>query len=177
LKIPTTQLTKSPWQRFTNRELADETNRDITKTEEMRQVPKKFRQKKTKSDASAKVFVVGNGTFLANEYDSVFQGGSYQYRPFPAFPYNALKYSKVPDINGRPLLYGNQEFIQNLVDYMLGDNSVLDIRSRQIELRQLDNRKVLAEGSVLKYMNLLIPFLLIILIAIINFVLREKKYK
>ena len=162
---------------FTNRELADETNRDITKTEEMRQVPKKFRQKKTKSDASAKVFVVGNGTFLANEYDSIFQGGSYQYRPFPAFPYNALKYSKVPDINGRPLLYGNQEFIQNLVDYMLGDNSVLDIRSRQIELRQLDNRKVLSEGRVLKYMNLLIPFLLIILIAIINFVLREKKYK
>jgi ABC-type uncharacterized transport system involved in gliding motility auxiliary subunit len=120
---------------------------------------------------------VGNGTFLANEYDSVFQGGSYQYRPYPAFPFNALKYSKIPDINGRPLIYGNQEFIQNLVDYMLGDNSVLDIRSRQIELRQLDQRKMMDEGNFIRYINLLIPFLLIALLGGVIFFLRKKKYQ
>jgi hypothetical protein len=143
----------------------------------MRKVPKKFRTKKVKSSNDAKVFVVGNGTFLANEYDSVFQGGSYQYRPYPSFPFNALKYSKVPDINGRPLIYGNQEFIQNLVDYMLGDNSVLDIRSRQIELRQLDQRKMMDEGNFIRYINLLVPFLLIALLGGVIFFLRKKKYQ
>jgi gliding-associated putative ABC transporter substrate-binding component GldG len=162
---------------FSNRELADENSRSIESVAEMRKVPKKFRTKKVKSSNDAKVFVVGNGTFLANEYDSVFQGGSYQYRPFPAFPYNALKYSKVPDINGRPLIYGNQEFIQNMVDYMLGDNSVLDIRSRQIELRQLDQRKMMDEGNFIRYINLLVPFLLIAFLGGVIFFLRKKKYQ
>ncbi|NBP28405.1 MAG: hypothetical protein EBV23_02325 [Flavobacteriia bacterium] len=162
---------------FSNRELADENSRSIESVAEMRKVPKKFRIKKVKSSNDAKVFVVGNGTFLANEYDSVFQGGSYQYRPYPAFPFNALKYSKIPDINGRPLIYGNQEFIQNLVDYMLGDNSVLDIRSRQIELRQLDQRKMMDEGNFIRYINLLIPFLLIALLGGVIFFLRKKKYQ
>jgi gliding-associated putative ABC transporter substrate-binding component GldG len=162
---------------FSNRELADENNRSIESVEAMQKVPKKFRTKKVKSTNGAKVFVVGNGTFLANEYDSVFQGGSYQYRPFPAFPFNALKYSKIPDINGRPLIYGNQEFIQNLVDYMLGDNSVLDIRSRQIELRQLDQRKMMDEGNFIRYINLFIPFLLIALLGGFIFFLRKKKYQ
>lgn len=162
---------------FSNRELADENNRSIESVAEMRKVPKKFRAKRVKSDRDAKVFVVGNGTFLANEYDSVLQGGSYQYRPFPAFPFNALKYSKVPDINGRPLIYGNQEFIQNLVDYMLGDNSVLDIRSRQIELRQIDQRKMMAEGNFIRYLNLILPFLAVAILGIVIFIVRKKKYQ
>ena len=161
---------------FTNRELADETNRDITKTKEMRQGPKKFRQKKTKSDASAKVFVVGNGTFLANEYDSVFQGGSYQYRPFPAFPFNALKYSRIPDLNGRPLIYGNQEFIQNLVDYMMGDNSVLDIRSKQIEFKEMDKMKLQAKAEFYRYLNLILPLAFILALAVLMFISRKQKY-
>jgi len=161
---------------FSNRELADEYNRSIEEVAEMQKVPKKFRTKRVKSSSEAKVFVVGNGTFIANEYDSVFQGGSYQYRPFPAFPFNALKYSKVPDINGRPLIFGNQEFIQNMVDYMLGDNSVLDIRSRQIELRQLDQRKMIAEGNFLRYLNLLTPLGVIAILAMLVYVLRRKKY-
>jgi gliding-associated putative ABC transporter substrate-binding component GldG len=161
---------------FTNRELADESNRSIAQTEEMNQVPKKFRTKKLKSSPSAKVFVVGNGSFIANGYDSIAKGESYQYRPFPA-GFNPLKFGKTPDINGKPLIFGNQEFLQNMVDYMLGDNSVLDIRSRQIELRQLDSRKLLAEIKFLKYLNLIIPTLLITSIGIVIYVIRRKKYK
>ena len=162
---------------FSNRELADENGKSIERFSEINQLPKKYRTKKIQSDASAKVFVVGNGTFLANEYDSVRQGGVYQYRPFPAFPYNALKYSKVPDINGRPLIYGNQEFIQNLVDYMLGDNSVLDIRSRQIEIRQLDVRKTLDEGKMVQVLNLLIPLGIVGSLGGLIWAIRRRKYR
>lgn len=161
---------------FSNRELADESNRSINQTKKINQVPVKFRTKKVKSKASAKVFVVGNGTFIANDYDSVAKGGSYQYRPYPA-GFNPLKFGKTPDINGKPLIFGNQEFLQNIVDYMLGDNSVLDIRSRQIELRSLDSRKLLAEIKYVKYLNLIVPFLLVTSIGIVIYVFRRKKYK
>lgn len=139
-------------------------------------IPVNYRKKQLKSKEETKVFVVGNGTFIANEYDSVFRGGKYEYFSSPPFPFNALKYSKVNDVNGRPLIYGNQEFIQNLVDYMMGDNSVLDIRSRQIEFKEMDKMKLQAEGNSIRYMNLFIPISIVGLIAALMMFSRKRKY-
>jgi gliding-associated putative ABC transporter substrate-binding component GldG len=139
-------------------------------------IPVNYRKKQLKSKEETKVFVVGNGTFIANEYDSVFRGGKYEYVSSPPFPFNALKYSKVNDVNGRPLIYGNQEFIQNLVDYMMGDNSVLDIRSRQIEFKEMDKMKLQAEGNSIRYMNLFLPISLVGLIAALMMFSRKRKY-
>jgi gliding-associated putative ABC transporter substrate-binding component GldG len=139
-------------------------------------IPVNYRKKQLKSKEETKVFVVGNGTFIANEYDSIFRGGKYEYVSSPPFPFNALKYSKVNDLNGRPLIYGNQEFIQNMVDYMMGDNSVLDIRSRQIEFKEMDKMKLQAEGSSIRYMNLFLPISLVGLIAAFMMFSRKRKY-
>ncbi len=139
-------------------------------------IPVNYRKKQLKSKEETKVFVVGNGTFIANEYDSVFRGGKYEYVSSPPFPFNALKYSKVNDVNGRPLIYGNQEFIQNMVDYMMGDNSVLDIRSRQIEFKEMDKMKLQAEGSSIRYMNLFLPITLVGFIAALMMLSRKRKY-
>ena len=75
-----------------------------------------------------------------------------------------------------PLFYGNQEFIQNLVDYMMGDNSVLDIRSRQIDIKEIDKEKVKSQGKTLKYLNLFGPVLLILLFGFVMFLIRKMKY-
>ncbi|MEY3050038.1 MAG: hypothetical protein RL365_2076 [Bacteroidota bacterium] len=139
-------------------------------------IPVNYRKKQLKSKKETKVFVVGNGTFIANEYDSIFRGGKYEYVSSPPFPFNALKYSKVNDLNGRPLIYGNQEFIQNMVDYMMGDNSVLDIRSRQIEFKEMDKMKLQAEGSSIRYINLFLPISLVGLIAALMMFSRKRKY-
>jgi ABC-type uncharacterized transport system involved in gliding motility auxiliary subunit len=139
-------------------------------------IPVKYRKKSLKSKKETKVFVVGNGHFIANEYDSIFRGGKYDYVSSPPFPFNALKYSKVPDLNGRPLIYGNQEFIQNLVDYMMGDNSVLDIRSRQIEFKEMDKMKLQAEGDTIRYANLFVPIGMVVLIAVFMILSRKRKY-
>jgi ABC-2 type transport system permease protein len=139
-------------------------------------IPVNYRKKQVKSNKETKVFVVGNGQFIANAYDSVFRGGKYEYVSSPPFPFNALKYSKVPDLNGRPLIYGNQEFIQNLVDYMMGDNSVLDIRSRQIEFKEMDKMKLQAEGERIRYLNLFLPIVLVALVAFVMMFSRKRKY-
>lgn len=139
-------------------------------------IPVNYRKKQLKSKEETKVFIVGNGTFIANEYDSIFRGGKYEYVSTPPFPFNALKYSKVNDLNGRPLIYGNQEFIQNLVDYMMGDNSVLDIRSRQIEFKEMDKMKLQAEGNSIRYMNLFLPITIVGLVAAFMMFSRKRKY-
>ena len=161
---------------FSNRELVDDQNHQIQDVAQMKEVPKKYRIKKIKSISDAKVFVVGNGTFIANEYDSVFRGGRYEYVSSPPFPFNALKYSKVPDLNGRPLIYGNQEFIQNMVDYMMGDNSVLDIRSRQIEFKEMDKMKLQAEADTIRYASLIVPIGFVAFLAALMIYLRKRKY-
>ena len=75
-----------------------------------------------------------------------------------------------------PLFFGNQEFFQNLVDYMMGDNSVLDIRSRQIDIKEIDKEKIKLHAGFYKVLNMTLPIALILLLAFIWNMLRKKKY-
>jgi ABC-type uncharacterized transport system involved in gliding motility auxiliary subunit len=75
-----------------------------------------------------------------------------------------------------PLFFGNQEFFQNMVDYMMGDNSVIDIRSRQIDIRKLDTEKIKAEAGYYKTINLLIPIGSVLILAFVMAYIRKRKY-
>jgi ABC-type uncharacterized transport system involved in gliding motility auxiliary subunit len=79
-------------------------------------------------------------------------------------------------LNMQPIVYGNQEFFQNMVDYMMGDNSVLDVRSRQIDIHSIDKEKVKVEAGYYKIINMLLPSAIIILLAILIFFIRKRKY-
>ena len=72
--------------------------------------------------------------------------------------------------------FGNQEFIQNLADYMMGDNSIIDIRSRQIDVHGINNEKIKEDAGFYKIMNLLIPCGIILLLAFLMHYLRKRKY-
>ena len=75
-----------------------------------------------------------------------------------------------------PLFFGNQEFFQNLVDYMMGDNSVLDIRSRQIDIKEIDKEKIKLYAGFYKVLNMIVPIAIILLLSFIWNILRKKKY-
>lgn len=130
---------------------------------------------KEKSSKEGKVLLIGNGRFIANSYDSMpaKNGQGFMYRPSE---FNDLRMD--PDLAkvGVPLYFGNQEFFQNMADYMMGDHSVLDIRSRQIDIHPIDQEKVKANGDFYKIINLLVPIALIILFAFIMSVIRKRKY-
>lgn len=122
-----------------------------------------------------KVFVIGNGKWIANDYDSMPTRNlvGYQYRPKEL---NDLQFSQELINLNIPHFFGNQEFFQNLTDYMMGDNSVLDIRSRQIDLHKLDNEKIKSSATMYKYINLIIPILSIIILGILFAFIRKNKY-
>lgn len=126
------------------------------------------------SNKEGKVLVVGNGSFIANYYDSIpGKNGEFLYRP----KFNNLRYDEVyAFLLKQERLYGNQEFFQNMVDYMLGESSVLDIRSKQIDLHPIDKEKVKEKGSTYQIINMVLPSSLVILLAVALFYLRRRRY-
>ncbi len=130
---------------------------------------------KEKSVKEGKVLVVANGRFIENKYDSMpNKSGGYMYRPRS---FNELKMDEtMASLNMQPIIYGNQEFFQNLVDYMMGDNSVLDLRSKQIDIHAIDKEKVKLESGFYKFLNMFIPSLLVLIFAAILYIIRKRKY-
>jgi hypothetical protein len=137
-------------------------------------IPEKYHFK-TKSEKEGKVLVVGNGKFIFNRFDSMPnpRGLGYVYIPSQ---YNDLKMDPELVQQGIPLYHGNQEFFQNIVDYMMGDNSVLDIRSRQIEIKKIDKEKIKQHAGFYKIVNLLAPIGLIVFLAFALNVIRKRRY-
>lgn len=130
---------------------------------------------KEKSEKEGKVFVIGNGRFIANQYDSMPNklGTGMMYKPKQL---NDLQFSEELMRMQIPHFFGNQEFFQNLTDYMMGDNSVLDIRSRQIDIHHIDQEKVKAGASFYKIINMVLPVGIIVLLAFTMHYLRRRKY-
>lgn len=128
------------------------------------------------STKEGKVLVVGNGTFIRNSYDSIpDKNGGFKYAPSN---FNNLKFDEINlKLRGfEQLTYGNQEFFQNMIDYMMGDNSVLDLRSKVIEIHAINKTKVEKYASVLRVINLVVPTALILIFGLILFEIRKRKY-
>ncbi|MCO5268175.1 MAG: Gldg family protein [Brumimicrobium sp.] len=119
-----------------------------------------------------KLLVIGNGTFLKNTYyDSIFVRESNSYKYIPRLP----KTREIDELFGGNLI-GNFDFFENCVDYMLGESTLLAIRSRVIYLHPTDKLKIEEKGSFYKFVNIIIPTSIIILLAIIVAVVRRYKY-
>jgi ABC-2 type transport system permease protein len=69
-----------------------------------------------------------------------------------------LGYDRVSKIT-----WGNRDFFYNLVQYMSDDASLVSLRGKSWQLRLLDKVRVSNQGSLIKWMNLMLPLLLIIL--------------
>ncbi len=130
---------------------------------------------KEKSAKEGKVLVVANGRFIENKYDSMpNKSGGYLYK---ARSFNELKMDEtMASLNMQPLIYGNQEFFQNLVDYMMGDNSVLDLRSKQIDIHAIDKEKVKLDAGYYKFVNMFLPSLIVLTFATLIYFVRKRKY-
>ena len=126
-----------------------------------------------KSKREGKVLLVGNGRWIANQYDSMpDQRGGFRYMPKKM---NDLQFNEDMMRMRMQHFFGNQEFFQNIADYMMGENSVLDIRSRQIDMHPMDKDKVSRDATFYKIINLLLPIGVILLLAFgMNFIRKRR---
>jgi gliding-associated putative ABC transporter substrate-binding component GldG len=124
---------------------------------------------------SGKMLVVSDGDLLKNDFDSLQMKttGKTEYR------YYSLNFNKfdIQANEGRPkLVFGNEEFLQNIIDYVMEDETLIDIRSKSITLRLLDKEKVAEEKGFWKFINIVMPLLSILVLAIIMILIRKRKY-
>jgi ABC-2 type transport system permease protein len=125
------------------------------------------------STGDSKIFVVSNGDFLANTYrlSQTRKGPKADYKGF-----NELKMNADDVALNTNRAIGNQDFFLNIVDYMMNENFMLDIRSRQIDVRQIDKVKIQQSANYYKMINMLVPIVLIILLGLVMNVMRKKRF-
>ena len=90
------------------------------------------------------------------------------------------------DKNGQPLelgydkwtnnVYANKEFMMNCVNYLLDDNGLINIRSKEVDLPILDKQKVYDNYTYSQVITVAVPLVILALFGVVFTVLRKRKY-
>lgn len=72
--------------------------------------------------------------------------------------------------------YGNKEFLLNAVNYLLDDDGLINIRSKQIAVAFLDQQKIASQKTTWQLVNILLPLALLLLFGFVFNYIRKKKF-
>jgi ABC-2 type transport system permease protein len=106
-----------------------------------------------------KMIVVSDGDIAKNEY---------QRSTGMIFPVGYDTYSKQQ--------FANKTFLLNCMNYLLDDEGLLQLRSREVKLRLLDKKKTATQVTKWKLTNVGLPLLIIICFGIVQYYIRKKRY-
>ena len=73
-------------------------------------------------------------------------------------------------------LYGNRDFIINCLNYLVDDNGIMNLRSRELRLRLLDKARIRNERFKWQLINVAGPLLIALLAGVIYSFFRKRKY-
>ena len=106
-----------------------------------------------------KVIVIGDGDIIRNELDP--ETGEPLGLGVEAFTKTT---------------YANEEFILNVLDYLVDDSGLIETRSREVKIRPLDKVKLQNERTFIQVVNLVFPILVVLLIGGIKWYMRKRKF-
>jgi ABC-2 type transport system permease protein len=72
--------------------------------------------------------------------------------------------------------FANKKFLLNCVNYLLDDEGMLQLRSREVKLRLLDKKKVGGQKTKWQMINVAAPLIVVFLFALVQHFGRRKKY-
>ena len=72
--------------------------------------------------------------------------------------------------------YGNKDFIENAISYLVDGENLIAIRSREFKIRLLDPDKKVHQRLTWQLVNILVPVGSVILFGLIMAFVRKKKY-
>lgn len=105
-----------------------------------------------------KMIIVSDGDIIKNQLDK-------NYQPLE------LGYDKWTNN-----YYANKEFLLNCVNYLLDDNGLINIRSKEVELPLLDKEKVYSNYTKSQIITIGLPIILLLVFGILFTLLRNQKY-
>ncbi len=72
--------------------------------------------------------------------------------------------------------FANKNFLLNCVNYLLDDEGLLQLRSREVKLRLLDKKKVTQQRGKWRFINVALPLLIIVALGTMQFYLRRRRF-
>lgn len=108
-----------------------------------------------------KMIIVGDGDIIKNQVNRTGE------KPVP-FPLGYDRYTRKT--------FGNKDFILNAMNYLIDENSLITIRSRDVKLRLLDKTKVNENRFFWQLLNTVLPVALIFVFSFAMFAIRKRKY-
>ncbi|MDB2588733.1 gliding motility-associated ABC transporter substrate-binding protein GldG [Bacteroidia bacterium] len=72
--------------------------------------------------------------------------------------------------------FANKKFLLNCIDYLIDDNGLIEIRSKERTVRLLDPEKSKSEKTYWQWFSMLIPIALMIILGIVNYFIRKRRY-
>ncbi len=73
-------------------------------------------------------------------------------------------------------MFGNRDFILNSLNYLVDDNGIMELRSRELKLRLLDAAEIKDRRAFWQILNVAGPVLLVLLAGVLFGWLRRNKY-
>jgi ABC-2 type transport system permease protein len=73
-------------------------------------------------------------------------------------------------------IFANKNFLLNCVNYLLDDEGLLQLRSREVKLRLLDKKKLSVSRHKWQFINVVVPLLLVLAFGLLQFWLRKRRY-
>jgi ABC-2 type transport system permease protein len=111
------------------------------------------------SGVANRMIVVADGDVAQNEFNRANR------QPFP------LGYDR-----NTKQIFANKTFLLNCVNYLLDEEGMLQLRAREVKLRLLDKKKINLQRGKWQFINVAMPLLLVILLALAQFYIRKRKY-
>ena len=72
--------------------------------------------------------------------------------------------------------FGNKDFLVNCINYLVNDNGLIEMRSRELKPRLLDQARIKSQRSLWQIVNTVVPVLIIILAGVAYNALRRRHY-
>jgi ABC-2 type transport system permease protein len=73
-------------------------------------------------------------------------------------------------------MYGNRDFIINCLNYLVDNNGIMDLRSRELKLRLLDRTRIRNERLKWQLINVMGPVVIVLISGILYTYFRKRKY-
>jgi len=109
-------------------------------------------------NAPGKMIIISDGDIAKNQLDK-------DYQPME------LGYDKW---TGN--MYDNKGFLMNCINYLLDDNGLINIRSKDVELPMLDKQKVYDNYTIAVFITVGLPIVILAVFGILFTYLRKRKY-
>lgn len=72
--------------------------------------------------------------------------------------------------------FANKKFLLNCIDYLIDDNGLIEIRSKERTVRLLDPEKSKSEKTYWQWFSMLTPIALMIILGLVNYFIRKQRY-